>query len=169
MKKRYVLVLGFIAYVLAAFAIFSVGGCANLGDGEFNPEFSDRVNIGDGTLYGSKAAYDVFQTAAFIAVHERPVLATNVLGLIAKAQTKLVDVEAEYSVDQAVDLLKVMIAEQCSWYCSMPTVRPYIDKYLGAIDNLKAVSPDDITVTLSDLLGDLSTEIQAVQLIQVAE
>lgn len=134
--------------LLVVLAVFALTGCSWIQENRDN----GNINIGDGKLWGSEAAYNVMITAAQIAKFERPALYEGLVKDLNRVRADVVDFEQSFTWEQALELVDQYIDNECGVYCSTALARPYVDRFRDKLRDLEAFAPDDATVTLVEII-----------------
>ncbi|WP_299076470.1 hypothetical protein, partial [uncultured Paraglaciecola sp.] len=100
-------------------------GCASNGTGTIGNGQID-IDLGDGKLFGSAAAYEIGVSLAQVALFEKPALAQSALTKLYNVKTRVAEVEQKYSVDQGLDILSAMLAEECGVWCKTVAGQRYM-------------------------------------------
>lgn len=139
--------------------VFLVASCSQ----QTRQAIDERVELGDGKLFGSEAAYDIGVSLAQIALYEKPALAHSAVTKLKNVKNKVVDLEQEYTVNQAADIVGAMLLEECGPYCNTIIGQQYVEKVKLQLDALRALQANDVTVTLQAFLDQLLAQIEAVR------
>ena len=142
-----------------------VVGCASNGTGTLGNGQID-IDLGDGKLFGSAAAYEVGVSLAQVALFEKPALAQSALTKLYNVKSRVAEVEQKYSVDQGLDILSAMLAEECGVWCKTVAGQRYMAQIGAQLTALKAIETDDVTVTLDQLVAELIATVESVQITQ---
>lgn len=108
----------FRAALMAAFLCLL--GCANLGDGEFNPAFSDEFheNFGNGRIdvFGvSLPVGTALLVSAEVIIGNDLERASSLAGRLERAASGVAEFEKKYAVLDAQRLIKQQMLDDCGW------------------------------------------------------
>jgi hypothetical protein len=169
-KRAFLATSAILWVVAAALFIFSLNGCSSnstIGNGQLDVPAS--INLGDGKLFGSEAAYQIGVSLAQVALFEKPALAHSAVTKLQNVKSKVVDLEEKYTVNQAADIVGNMLLTECGVYCQTVVGQQYVAKVKVQLDAMRALQPNDVTVTLQEFLDQLLAQIEIVRLNPIGE
>jgi len=145
---------------LSLLVVLALSGCANLGDGKFNPEFSQ--NFGDGLLLGVEYK-PYLRDAALVLSAYKPGTAQMVIDKLLAVRTQVENSTASYDLPNGVQEVQERLLKECGVWCSLTTSKPYVDRFADQLDALKSVNTDDISVSLLQVIDSILVEIKNAQ------
>lgn len=140
---------------LMSFALAMVmWSCANLGDGKFNPEFSDTFGNGQIDAFGLSVPYvELLQDAAVIASLNKPGTALKIIEYFESARDEVAGIQGKYDGQNATALIRHEVMKQCGVYCNLMTTQRVLNTYFTAIDTRVGALEGDDLAPLTDWLN----------------